>query len=299
MAFSPLTQLIALLSGTGKLINRGGAKGATSAADVTSRSIDADHQALDTYDAATVSMDAKMPAAAAMTSDAEAASNTSRIGTRNQVWDDTQNSGGGGWSKLRAGLAKLTAASGKRSDAVGLLHVLGFARYIQAADRPTLATQDPVHAMANSRGDLTMEEQFAPKYEDNVTGVAWILGLATASSVGAWTSGGSGSTKVGTAGVSVKTQAARLKWAAGQNTNTATDFYLVAVNKNSAAAANDVTVFACLLPSTAAPGRLPQEFYSEGGKYFSSGIQFAISTTPEKVTFAGTSDCVIFWDVSP
>jgi hypothetical protein len=225
MAFSPLTQLIALFSGTGKLINRGGAKGATSAADVTSsaidadhqaldvkvcatvapsgvaldstltggtckaiarggakgatsaadctsRSIDADHQALDVYDASCASLDGKFPAAAAVASDAEAASNTSRIVTRGQAWDDSQSGGTGGWSRIRAGLAKLTAATGKRSDAVGLLHILPFARYIQAADRPALTTQDIIQLIVNARGDLSTQEQYQPTYENNAEGYA-------------------------------------------------------------------------------------------------------------------------------
>jgi hypothetical protein len=241
MAFSPLTQLIALLSGTGKLINRGGAKGATSAADVTStaidadhqaldvkvcatvapsgvaldatltggtckaiarggakgatsaadctsRSIDADHQALDVYDASCASIDGKFPTSAAMTSDAEAASNTSRIGTRNQAWDDTQNSGSGGWSKLRAGLAKLTAATGKRSDGVGMLHTFPFARYIQPADRPTLTTQDIIQLIVNARGDLAIQEQYQPVYENNVEGYAEVALNPRGSTTSGWCS---------------------------------------------------------------------------------------------------------------
>ena len=187
---------------------------------------------------------------------------------------------------LRASLTAVQTAF------TGMLNTLPYAKF--NLTRPTLADTNGVCLQIDQYGNLKIVEQAAPDYEDNANDLAWTSIRACADALGAWTSYQSTSTKVGTAGISVKTTAGRIRHAYGINTHATNVYYLLLVDKASAPVANDVALHRIqLLPALAAPLALPGPFGMVEGSYFGTGVAYAISTTPEKVTLPGTSDCVV------
>lgn len=203
------------------------------------------------------------------------------------------NSGSENWERIQSAASGFLTG-GVLKDITGTPRSVPMSRY--EATRPTMTDEQFAVLMSNIRGDLAVQEQYAPGYEDNTNSVAWTTVRALAVATGAWSNYGSGATKIGTAGVVAKASAGRLRRIAAINTSGATNYYLVVLNKATAAAANDVTVDAVPLSNTGASFGLSRgaiDFGSEG-IYLSAGISLAISTTPEKVTLAGANDCVIF-----
>ena len=189
------------------------------------------------------------------------------------------------WDRLRGSLASVTA--GVVSSWTGFMQVLGFARYL--ATRPTLADGQGSHLQSNTRGDLATQEQYLPDYEDNANDVAWTGNRALAVSTGAWTNYNSGTTKVGTAGISVKAIAGRLRRIGCYNSG-AGSVYLVIVNKATAAVNNDAVIAQIAIPSL---GSVSIDLGVEG-LYLATGISLAVSTAGEKVTLALANDCNVW-----
>lgn len=236
------------------------------------------------------SLDGKFPAAAAA-GDAESNATTMTAArTRGEVFNGTT------WDRVRGALAGVTA--GVIATWTGMAQTLGLSRYLAA--RPTLADGQGTHLQSNTRGDLATQEQYLPDYEDNANDVAWTGNRALAVSTGAWTNYNSGTTKVGNgAGLSIKASSGRLRGVGGVNTSAGTAYYLVVVNKTGtgggAVANNDAVVAAVPLDKTTSwSGSSGTIDFGPEGIYLSTGISLALSTSPEKVTFAAANDA-FFW----
>lgn len=116
-----------------------------------------------------------------------------------------------------------------------------------------------------------------------------VFPAATASATGAWLNYSSGTALIGAAGLVIGGGVpGRLRSIMGVSTAAATDYYLVGVNKNSAPVAGDATLFAIPLQDTASnwAGSSNGLDFGPEGMYFSAGIAYAISTTPQVVTLA-------------
>lgn len=176
----------------------------------------------------------------------------------------------------------------------------GFVKACYAVIRTILADGKDLSLQANQRGDLAVMEQFIPSGEDNANGIYWDQERAVADSLGAWTGGGTGATKVGTAGAFIKAAAGRLRKILGANTHATNTYYLLAFNKATAPVANDLPFAAvALAPNPAATfGMSVQGIDFPGGAFCSTGIAYAISTTPEKLTLPASSDCVVWWFIA-
>jgi hypothetical protein len=81
--------------------------------------------------------------------------------------------------------------------------------------------------------------------------------------------------------------------------NGTTNFWIVVVNKASAPVNGDAAVWAFPLTHT---GSVSMSFGGSpgmsvdfpGGMYLGTGIAYAVSTVPEKVSLAAVSDCTVF-----
>jgi hypothetical protein len=224
----------------------------------------------------------KFPSAATP-SDSDTLTSVSRIAALVRGYDETN------VKMLRTDLANIASAV---LTPKGVLQVFNAIRYV--ATRPTLTDGQLTHGMANTRGDTCVAEQYGPVAEDNTNGVIHTHPAAIASSASGWTPYASGTTKIGSAGVSLKVVAGRLRALKGINTHASTAYYLVAVNKSSAPTGNEASVWSTLLPANGAESQ-PMDF-GAAGKVFTAGVAFAISTVPEKVTFPATSDCIVWGD---
>lgn len=223
----------------------------------------------DIGNASAASLDGKFPAAAAPSDGSSNATISTETTVRNTVFNGTA------WDRLRGSLSGVTSAV--LSSWTGVLHTLPFGRY--SASRPTLTDGQGTYSMFNQRGDLSIQEQYSPDYEDNANDVAWVATRSLATAVGAWSNYQSGTTKVGTAGLSVKTSGGRVR-RMGAGSASATGAFLVAVNKASAAANGDAVIASVWIPA----GQANNIDLGESGVYFDTGISLAMSSTPEKVT---------------
>lgn len=184
---------------------------------------------------------------------------------------------------VRAGLTAVQTAF------TGMMNVLPFGKF--NLTRPVLADTNGVVVQLDQYGNLKVVEQAAPDYEDNANDLAWVLPRACSDSLGAWTVYDSGTTKIGTAGISIKASPGRVRRLAAQNTSATLTYYLVIVDKASAAANNDPVKAAAKLPPLAATNIPEQIIDVLEGIYCATGIAAAISSTPEKVTLALANDC--------
>lgn len=209
---------------------------------------------------------------AAALADADANPTTTRQGANNLVFNGTT------WDRLRgwaAGLASKTATF------TGFLVNVPFARYVAA--RPVLATGEAAHAMANTRGDLAIEEQFIPLAEDNTNGVYWehAAPIAAATNALLWDD-----TVALAASKSVKATPGRLYAIHGSNRDAAERFIQI-FDKASAPSAADVPVMTIPVPA-ATSFSWSQPF----GRVFTLGISWGISTTLNTFTSAGAQAVV-------
>lgn len=111
----------------------------------------------DTGNASLSSIDGKLPAAAAAADGESNATTMTELRARELVYNGTT------WDMLRGSLAGIVA--GVIATWTGMLQVLGLGRYLAA--RPTLADGQGTHLQLNARGDLAVQEQYIPSYEDN------------------------------------------------------------------------------------------------------------------------------------
>lgn len=261
----------------------GGATAANQTTEITHLS--AIEIATEATEVATESLDGKLPTAA---TPADAVSNTASL-TRMLAW--LQGFNGTTWDRLKVGVSDFT--SNVLSTFTGTLRNFPLVQYLST--RPTLTTGTASTLQANTRGDLAVQEQYAPTAEDNTNNVIWTAPRALSASTGAWSNYASGTTLIGTAGHNVKASAGRLRGIIGANTSATTNYYLVGVNKASAPVANDATVFAIPLSANTTFGTSTQALdFGPDGLYLATGVSFAISTTPEKVTLAGSTMCSVW-----
>ncbi len=166
-----------------------------------------------------------------------------------------------------------------------------------SALNPVLGEGDETYFRLTQAGALRVAEMFAADAEDNGNDAFHTIERACAdtSALSApWTPYSSGTTLIGTAGVSVKVLPGRIRAAGGVNTHATNNYFLVLVDKASAAVNNDAAVWAIPLASVASFGLSGQKFDFPGGLKFATGLAYAISTTPHKVTLPATLDCVVF-----
>jgi hypothetical protein len=191
------------------------------------------------------------------------------------------------WDRVRSGA---TAAT---STPTGFLDTLPFGKY--NATPPSLTDGQSVVLQVDSQGNLKVTLASLIASEDLTNGVLRVRTPATADATDAWTNYNSGTSKIGTAGQSVKAGAGRVRAVDVVNTNTTTLLYLLICNKASAPVANDAAIVSIPIPANTAAGINSGNGREFGGDgiYLSTGIAYAISTTPEKVTLPGTSDCVV------
>ncbi len=196
------------------------------------------------------------------------------------------------FDRLRSGITDFV--SYQLEDAIGNLRSIPIAQYL--ATRPVMQSGYFTTEQVNQRGDRSVQEQYLPDYEDNANDVAWVQTRALPVNTGAWTNYNSGTTKVGTAGISIKTTAGCVRRIAACNTHASTEYWLLLVNKASAPVANDAAISSIPLADVAT-GNFGMSGnnrdFGARGLYLSAGVAVAISTTPEKVTLPGSSDCVI------
>jgi len=162
---------------------------------------------------------------------------------------------------------------------------------------PVLGEGDETYFRLTQAGALRVAEMFAADAEDNGNDAFHTIERAVAdvSALSApWTPYSSGTTLIGTVGISVKTLSGRIRAAGGVNTHATNNYFLVLVDKASAPVANDAAVWAIPLASVASFGLSGQKFDFPGGLKFTTGLAYAISTTPHKVTLPATLDCVVF-----
>lgn len=192
---------------------------------------------------------------------------------------------------IRTGIADF--ASSQLVSSVGTLRNLPLAQYL--ATRPVMSDAQFATFMANTRGDLAVQEQFLPDYEDNDNDIAWVNRRAISTSTGAWTNYASGGAAlVGTAGITIKASAGRLRGIGGCNTSAATKYYLLVINKATAPVADDVAVASVPLDTTGSFGGSGNSLDFGEGIYLSAGVSYAISTLPQKVALAGALDCAVW-----
>jgi hypothetical protein len=230
------------------------------------------------------SIDGKLPAAAAPADAATNAENATSIRARMSGYNGTT------WDRIRQGVTAIG------STFTGFMNVLPIALYNSTPGTRTTGQGGTLEADAT--GNLRSAEQFGAAAEDNTALLMWVAGRASSTATGAWTGYESGTTKIGTAGINVKASAGRLRRLSAENASTSATYWLVAVNKASAPVANDAVVASTILPPQLA-ATIPQPViamdFGIDGKYFSTGISYAISTTPEKVTL-GSADCHVWGD---
>lgn len=229
------------------------------------------------------SLDGKFPAAAAA-GDAESNATTMTAArTRGEVFNGTT------WDRVRGALAGVTA--GVIATWTGMAQTLGLSRYLAA--RPTLADGQGTHLQSNTRGDLATQEQYLPDYEDNANDVAWTGNRALAVSTGAWSNYNTGTAAYKNSAF-IKASPGRLRGIGGINTSGATAYYLVVVNQTTAPAGNETVIAAVPLDKTTSwSGSGNSIDFGPEGLYLSTGIAFAISTSPKQVTLGG-ADCFVW-----
>lgn len=216
--------------------------------------------------------------AASAPADGEASPSVGRIGALGMLFNGTT------WERIRGALTAVQTA------ATGMANVITTGIY--NLTRPVLADTNLVALQVDQYGNLKVAEQAPPDYEDGANDLAWMQLRACNDALGAWTKYDSGTTAVGAAGVSVLGTAGRLRRAHAQNKHATNVYWLVLVDKATAAVNNDAVKAAMkLLPSSATTDSPPIDVLE--GIYCSLGISLAISTTPEKVTLPATSDCHI------
>lgn len=221
------------------------------------------------------------PAAAAL---ADATANPTTAGAASYL----EGYNGTTWDRIRA------SVTGVVTGVTGWKNVLPGAQYL--ATPPSLADTNWSTLVATINGFLKVSQGDLTAGENLTDNTLHVTPKAITSSTGGWTNYNSGASLVGTTGVSIKASAGRLGSIRAVNTNTTTNFYLVICDKASAPVANDVAVAAVAIPAllTAAiknDGVI--DFSAAGGMVFTLGVAYAISTTPQKVTLAGTSDCAV------
>jgi hypothetical protein len=196
------------------------------------------------------------------------------------------------WDRLRGSLAGVTA--GVVAAWTGFTQVLGFARYL--ATRPTLADGQGSHLQSNTRGDLATQEQYLPDYEDNANDVAWTGNRALAVSTGAWSNYNSGNALIGTAGLTIKASAGRIRGIGGVNTSGATAYYLLVFNKASPPLINENAPVAVipLDKTTSWSGSSGTIDFGPEGLYCPLGVSFAISTQPNTIAAFGTASMYVW-----
>lgn len=243
---------------------------------------------LDTGNTTAATTDAKFPSAATP-ADGEAIGSLSKIRSLLTL--------------VRAGsttltdLAKggVTGAITAANLAIGYLNVLPVGKF--NATKYSLLDGQGSEIQITARGALLVVQDEIAKFQDDTVEIAATLPKAVAVATHAWTGYQSSTTKIGTAGINIKTSAGRLRRIGGQNSHATNQYWLVVVDKASAPIANDAVVASIFLPPTTS--RVDNGNFLDFGdcaKYLGTGVSFAISTTPEKVTLAGTSDCHVWAD---
>jgi hypothetical protein len=192
------------------------------------------------------------------------------------------------WDRIRVGV------TGAVSAVTGWTNVLPGAQYLAA--NPTLTDTQFSTLLLTISGFLKTSLGDLIAGENLTDAVLHVMPKAMTSSTGSWTAYNSTATLVGTAGISVKAAAGRLASIRATSTNTTVQHYLLLCDKASAPVANDVAVASVAIPaltaaSIATTGVL--DFAAAGGKYFSLGVAYAISTTPQKVTLAGALEFAV------
>jgi hypothetical protein len=213
------------------------------------------------------------------------------IGARLQGWS------GSTWNMIRAGV------TGIMTSVTGILNALPISRYL--VTQPTLSDGYATEFQGDYRGNIKIAEQYAPKAEDNNSKVLYTIPRAVGintdadGSVTTWTNYHTGTTKIGTAGLNIKSSPGRIRMISGENVSTtATDgYYLVLVDKATAPVNGDAVIASTVLPPKVAsvvpcPANI-LDFGAEG-TYCAAGISFAISSTPEKVTL-GAQNYYTVW----
>lgn len=160
--------------------------------------------------------------------------------------------------------------------------------------QPTLPTGNGALFQCDSRGNLRVVNSDAPQYEDSVRQVAWTSPRPIIDSTSAWTITSSASGGVGTAGVSIKASAGRIRLIRVSNANATTGFHFQVHNKASAAVNTDVPVDRAYVPfsPTTAIGQTTTVLdYGPEGLYLGTGISIAASTTIGTLTLLGATDC--------
>lgn len=186
---------------------------------------------------------------------------------------------GSTWDRMRGSLAGVS--SGTVSSFTGYAHTLGFARYL--ATRPTLTDGQGSHLHSNTRGDLTIAEQFSPQYEDNTNQVAWTSEKPLAVSTNAL----SVSDNINVTGAVVKASPGRIYMIMGYNGNAAVRHVQI---YNTTAIPADAAVPAMTFP-VAANSSFSISF-GNWGRYHSVGICIATSTTLATKTL-GAADLTV------
>jgi len=168
---------------------------------------------------------------------------------------------------------------------------------LYTASAPTLTSGQLAQLRSDISGNLLVSLGTSIEGENSSDHVMMTSPKAISSTTGATTNYTSGSSLVGnTVPANTKATAGRLYRMYGVNTSTTALYYLVAVDKASAAAGGDAIVAAVELPAQSAIGGKAdgeRDFGSIGGKTFTNGISFAISTTLGTVTLpgAGVNTC--------
>lgn len=195
---------------------------------------------------------------------------------------------GATWDRLRSSLSAVT------STITGYLASIPFAKYNAA--RTIRADGQVGPHEANARGDIAVQEQYLPDFEDNANDVAWVQQRALAVSTGAWANYSSGGTLVGTAGLNIKNAPGRLRGIGGVNYSGATKVYLLVVNKASAPVANDLAVASIPLDTSGNfAGSGNSIDFGAHGIYLSTGISVCLSILPQKVDLTGIADAAYIW----
>jgi hypothetical protein len=191
------------------------------------------------------------------------------------------------WDRIRSG------ATIAVTTPTGYLDVLSFGKY--NATPPTLVDGQSIIQQLDSQGNVKETLATLVAGEDLTNNVLRVRSPATADSTDAWTNYAS-AVLVGTAGINIKASAGRLRHIIATNKSTTVQYWLLIVNKASAPVANDLPIAAFVLNALTGvtikdDGQLD---FGSDALYCSAGISYALSTTSEKVTLAGSADAMVY-----
>jgi len=162
---------------------------------------------------------------------------------------------------------------------------------IYRAVRQILSDGADIALQSNQRGDLAVQEQYVPDYEDNANDVAWTQTRATPTATGAWNRTSSAGTKTGNSiPAIIKATGGRVRRVRFHNYGTSTPT-LFLKNKAAILATSDTPDYRETVAAGTAtvPTKGAIDFGPDGAS-FATGIAIGFSSSIDTFTAMATND---------